>query len=96
VYLTNGPSRRVAIGKRVITLRHASPKHLVAAGSPAGTVVQALRYLGKDVALPSIDTVAHQLSPQDRRRLAQGKTMAPDWMRPAIDRIVGTGPSPVA
>ncbi|WP_338928585.1 DUF6088 family protein [Roseomonas mucosa] len=27
-YLTNGPSRRVVLGKRVVDLRHASPKHL--------------------------------------------------------------------
>src|SRR5262245_26515031 len=50
VYLTDGPSRRVAIGRSVITLRRASPKHLLAAGSTAGTVVQALRYLGRDAA----------------------------------------------
>ncbi len=38
-YLTDGPSRRVVLGKRVVDLRHASPKHLIAPGSPAGTVV---------------------------------------------------------
>src|SRR5438105_83240 len=32
VYLTNGPSRRVLLGKRVVDVRHASPKHLVAPG----------------------------------------------------------------
>jgi len=40
-YLTDGPSRRVVLGKRVVDLRHASPKHLIAPGSPAGTAVQA-------------------------------------------------------
>ena len=45
-YLTDGPSRRVVLGKRVVDLRHASPKHLIAPGSPAGTVVQALRHVG--------------------------------------------------
>ncbi len=29
-WLTGGPSRRVVLGKRVIDLRHASPKHLIA------------------------------------------------------------------
>ncbi len=42
-----GPSRRVVLGKRVVDLRHASPKHLIAPGSPAGTVVQALRHVGR-------------------------------------------------
>lgn len=93
VYLTDGPSRRVAIGKRVITLRHTSPKHLVAAGSAAGTVVQALRYLGKDAGPTLADVVGHQLSPSDHRRLARGKMIAPDWMRPVIDRIAGKSSS---
>lgn len=90
VYLTDGPSRRVVIGKRVITLRHTSPKHFVGAGSTAGTVVQALRYLGKDAAPSLADVVGHRLSPTDRRLLARGKTIAPGWMRPAIDRILHT------
>lgn len=46
LYLTDGPSRRIVLGKRVVDLRHASPKHLIAPGSPAGTVVQALRHVG--------------------------------------------------
>jgi hypothetical protein len=96
VYLTDGPSRRVAIGRRVIALRHTSPKHLVAAGSAAGTVVQALRYLGKDAGSTLVDVVTHQLSPSDRRQLIRGKTMAPDWMRPVIDRIAGMSSSPSA
>ena len=96
VYLTDGPSRRVVIGKRVITLRHTSPKHFVGAGSTAGTVVQALRYLGKDAGPTLVDAVAHRLSPSDRRLLARGKKIAPGWMRPAIDRIVGASSPPTA
>lgn len=42
-YLTDGPSRRVVLGKRIVDFRRASPKHLIAPGSAAGTVVQALR-----------------------------------------------------
>jgi len=35
-YLTDGPSRRVALGKRVVDLRYSSPKHLILPGSAAG------------------------------------------------------------
>jgi hypothetical protein len=90
VYLTDGPSRRVVIGKRVIALRHTSPKHFVGAGTAAGTVVQALRYLGKDAGSTLADVVGRQLSRSDRCQLVRGKTIAPGWMRPVIDRIVGT------
>jgi len=87
VYLTDGPSRRVSIGKSVVTLRRASPKHLVAAGSTAGTVVQALRYLGKDAAPAAADMVVHQLSAADHQRLIRDAVLAPGWMRPVLNRI---------
>jgi hypothetical protein len=62
VYLTDGPSRRVVLGRRVVDLRHASPKHLIAPGSPAGTVVQALRHLGPVRATDVVRVAACQLS----------------------------------
>jgi hypothetical protein len=93
VYLTDGPSRKVAIGRRVVTLRHASPRHLVAAGSPAGTVVQALRYLGHDVGPDILDRVANQLSASDRQVLLRTATQLPRWIRPALNRIANTLPA---
>ena len=88
VYLTNGASRHVVIGKRRIALRHAAPKHFVGAGSAAGTVIQALRYFGPDATATVVDSVAPRLSAGDRRRLLRGKAIAPSWMQPAIDRLV--------
>lgn len=35
-WLTDGPSRRVVLGKRIVDLRHASPKHLIAPGGQPG------------------------------------------------------------
>jgi Family of unknown function (DUF6088) len=89
VYLTDGPSRRVALGKRIIDVRHASPKHLVAPGSLAGTFVQALRHLGPDSTSAVIDAAAQRLTPSDRRTLAKGAKQAPAWMRPALGRMSG-------
>ena len=88
VDLTDGPSRRVVLGKRTVDIRHASPKHLVAPGSMAGTVVQALRHLGPDSASAVVDAAAPRLKDSDRRALANGMKQAPAWMRPALDRIV--------
>lgn len=87
VYLTDGPSRRVVIGKRIVDVRHASPKHLVAPGSMAGTVIQALRHLGPDAVAAVIDAATPRLTPADRRALAKGAKQAPGWMRPALNRI---------
>jgi Family of unknown function (DUF6088) len=90
IYLTDGPSRRVALGKRIVDVRHASPKHLVAAGSPAGTFIQALRHLGPDSTSAVIDAAAQRLTPSDRRALAKGAKQAPAWMRPALSRMSGS------
>jgi hypothetical protein len=87
VYLTNGPSRRVVLGKRVVYVRHASPKHLVAPGSMAGTVIQALRHLGPDSASVVVDAAAPRLTASDRRAVANGANQAPAWMRSALSRI---------
>ena len=86
-YLTDGPSRRVVLGKRVVDLRHASPKHLIAPGSPAGTVVQALRHLGAVRAADVAQVAARQLSAKDKKSLASTALQAPAWMRPTLVSI---------
>jgi len=86
-YLTDGPSRRVVIGKRVVDLRHASPKHLIAPGSLAGTVVQALRHVGPVRALDVAQVTARQLSANDKKMLGSTAVQAPAWMRPTLVSI---------
>ena len=86
-YLTDGPSRRVVLGKRIVDLRHASPKHLIAPGSPAGTVVQALRHVGPIRAADVAQVAARQLSANDKKTLASTALQAPAWMRPTLVSI---------
>ncbi|MGB3810396.1 MAG: DUF6088 family protein [Parvibaculum sp.] len=86
-YLTDGPSRRVVVGKRIVDLRHASPKHLIAPGSPAGTVVQALRHVGPIRAADVAQVAARQLSANDKKTLASTALQAPAWMRPTLVSI---------
>lgn len=89
-YLTNGPSRRVVLGKRVVDLRHASPKHLIAPGSPAGTVVQALRHVGPVRAADVVQVASVFLSANEKKTLASNAVQAPAWMRPALVSIANT------
>ncbi|WP_166293527.1 DUF6088 family protein [Bradyrhizobium sp. 2S1] len=89
-YLTDGPPRRVVLGKRTIDLRHASPKHLIAPGSPAGTVVQALRHLGPIRATDVVQVAIRQLSARDKKMLAASAVQAPAWMRPTLVSIANT------
>lgn len=86
-YLTDGPSRRVVLGKRVVDLRHASPKHLIAPGSAAGTVVQALRHVGAIRAADVAQVASRRLSASDKKMLASNAIQAPAWMRPTLVSI---------
>jgi len=92
-WLTDGPSRRVVLGKRVVDLRHASPKHLIAPGSPAGTVVQALRHVGVSRAADVLRVAVQSLTESDKRTLAKSAAQAPAWMRATLLSIadLGTG-----
>lgn len=49
-YLTDGHSRKLRIGGRSVRLRHAGPSVMRWAGKPSAPVVQALRWLGPDIA----------------------------------------------
>jgi hypothetical protein len=86
-YLTDGPSRRVVLGKRVVDLRHASPKHLIAPGSPVGTVVQALRHVGPARAGDVVQVAVGRLSAKDKKTLAAAAVQAPAWMLPTLVSI---------
>jgi hypothetical protein len=86
-YLTDGPPRTVQIGRRVIRLKHASPKNLIGAGTNAGTVVQALRYVGQAAAPTLIATARSKMSKQDRDQLLRGAKYASAWMRPLLRKL---------
>ena len=90
LYLTDGPSRRIVLGKRVVDLRHASPKHLIAPGSPAGTVVQALRHVGPVRADDVARVAVGRLSASDKKVLVSSAVQAPAWMRPTLISIGNT------
>ena len=90
-YLTDGPPRRVVLGKRIVDLRHASPKHLIAPGSAAGTVVQALRHVGPTRAADVAQVAARRLSASDKKTLASNAVHAPAWMRSTLVSIADAG-----
>lgn len=94
-YLTDGPSRRVVLGKRVVDLRHTSPKHLIAPGSAAGTVVQALRHVGAIRAADVAQIASRRLSASDKKTLASNAIQAPAWMRPTLVSIANAGPGEI-
>ncbi len=86
-YLTNGPRRAVRIGRRVVTLRPASPKYLLAPGTKAGSVVQAFRFLGREGARAFVPAARAALSERERALLAREASHAVDWLRPLLEEV---------
>lgn len=81
VYLTDGRSRTVQIGKRQIVLKNTTPRNMATANKISGLVIQALRYLGKEnITQEEIATLKMRLSPVDRKQLIADIRYAPEWV----------------
>ncbi|MFQ5514850.1 MAG: DUF6088 family protein [Myxococcota bacterium] len=88
VYLTDGPTRTVAVGNRKIHFRHASPRTLAGAGSVVGAVLQAFRFLGPQAFDDAaVRKVRRAVSTKDRGMLQGAINQAPAWMRGALAAI---------
>ncbi len=88
VFLTDGPSRTVKIGRRTIQLRRTTPRNMAAAGRLSGLVIQALRALGEAHITP--ERIAHlrRTLPADKRRgLLRDHRLAPAWMHPFLRKL---------
>jgi hypothetical protein len=81
VFLTDGPARRVRIGKREIILQHTTPRNMATAGRKSGTLIQALRYLGQDqVDGKVIATLRRQVTGDAHSSLRRDLRHAPAWI----------------
>ena len=81
VFLTDGPARKVRIGKREIILQRTTPRNMAAAGRKSGVLIQALRYLGKErVDNNVITSVSRQIEGNDRAVLGKDLVHAPAWI----------------
>jgi|APCry1669188910_1035180.scaffolds.fasta_scaffold26932_1 Family of unknown function (DUF6088) len=81
VLLTDGPPRKVQVGAQVIELRQTSPRNMKTAGKISGTVIQALRHLGKDhVDEAALATLRTRLADKDKLCLRQDAGFAPAWI----------------
>jgi hypothetical protein len=88
VYLTSGPARKLRLGKLGIELRPATPRQLATAGRVSGSVIAALRYLGKANVTPDrIARLRQVLSKQDRKSLPEDLAYAPVWTHPLLKAI---------
>ena len=88
VFLTDGASRKIRFNHQEIVLRRATPRHMRTAGRISGTVMQALRHLGKSrIADSHIRTLRKRLSESEKKQVMKDRFLAPGWMRPWLEEI---------
>lgn len=88
VFLTDGPTRSVQVGKQNITLKRTTPKNMAAAGRVSGLVIQTLRHLGRRHVDQSVVTQLRQrLSADDKKQLLKDLIYAPAWVAEVMRRI---------
>jgi hypothetical protein len=81
VFLTDGPSRIVKLGRQEIRFRRTTPRNMAAAGRLSGLLMQAFRHLGWQNVTPA--RMAHlkrTVPPKERQKLLKDLPLAPAWM----------------
>jgi Family of unknown function (DUF6088) len=81
VYLSDGPNKKIPIGRRVIHFKHARPQALSGGEGKPALVVQALRHLGLD----GVDdrtklSLKRVLSDAERRQLLKATRHGVEWI----------------
>ncbi len=88
VFLTDGPSKHVQLGKQEIILKHTTPRNTAAAGRISGLVIQALRHIGrKHIDESMIHVLRERLSDDDRKQIAKDLHYAPAWIAEIMRKI---------
>ena len=81
VFLTDGPSKHVKLGKQEIILKRTTPRNMATAGKISGLVIQALKYIGqKHIDEIVINSLNKRLSDDDKKQLIKDLKYAPAWI----------------
>ncbi len=92
VFLTDGPSRTVKIGRQEIQLRRTTPRNMASAGRLSGLLMQAFRHLGHEHITPQrIAHLRRTLPAKERRQLLKDLPLAPTWMHPLFRELAESG-----
>jgi hypothetical protein len=92
VFLTDGRSRRVRMGKREIALKHTTLRNMATAGTKSGLVIQALRWIGqRQVTDQTRAILRSRLSNDERRRLLKDVRYAPAWVAEIMRNLAESG-----
>jgi hypothetical protein len=88
VYLSDGPNKKVQLGRRVLHFKHARPHVLGEQEGMSALVVQALRHIGKeDLDEQVILRLRSLLSDAEKRRLIKATRFGVEWIYEAAKKI---------
>ena len=88
VFLTDGASRKVQLGRRQIVLKKPTPRQMATAGRASGLVIQALRWLGAaHVDDKTIATLKRRLGPDEKKQLLADLRHAPAWVAEIMRQV---------
>ena len=82
VFLTDGPSRKLKIGKIEISFRHTTLNNMFAAGSREALVIQAFKFIKKDhIDQAMLARTKTLLKGSNRKDFERNLKYAPEWIR---------------
>jgi len=85
VYLTEGPSKTVKIGNQVIIFKRAAKKVMIPAGTREGTLIEALKEIGKDhIDENTSKQIRIFLRSSSEEEVKDRLKFAPTWIRSAV------------
>jgi len=88
VYLTDGRSRTVQIGKKQVILKRTTPRNMATAGKISGLVIQALRHWGqKHIDEDVIARLDRRLDADAGKQLLKDVRFAPAWIADIMRRL---------
>lgn len=88
LFLTDGKSRIIKISGWSLHFKNVRPSSLVGVGTIAGTIIQALKYIGKDYITPAmIKRLKSVIQDKDKSQLLKHRPKVPGWMQDFINEI---------
>lgn len=89
VYLTDGASRKIKVGKRAILFKKTSPRNLSVKGPISGLAIQALKAIGEGkVDKQEEKKLMEILQRESRENIVHDLSVAPEWIRKIIRKAI--------
>lgn len=89
VYLTDGATRSIKVGKRTIAFKNTSPKNLLTQGEISSLVIQALKTIGQaKVDDETITKIQKLLKKEETQNVINDAKLAPAWINKILTNSI--------